>query len=324
VAERLLLAAAALAGVPALLVAYIALVEGALSRSGSRRLAAARPWLWLAPALLLLLVFLIYPVVSTAYLSLLDARSEQFVGLANYRYLFGDAAFLEALRNNALWLVLFTAFVVGLGLLIAVLTERVRYASLARAVVFLPMAVSFVAAGVIWRFMYDYRPVGTPQTGVVNALLTLLPGTTPHAWLTESPINTLALITAAVWSWTGFGTIILAAGLKGIPTEIVEAARIDGAGEWRIFWRVLAPLLAPAVAVCTTVMVVTALKAFDIVYVMTNGAYGTEVIANRMYKEMFSLQDFGRASAIAVVLLAAIAPVMLLNVRRFRGSEAHP
>ena len=320
--EQLLLAAAALAAVPALLIAYILLVEGALRRSHRRRLAAARPWLWLAPALSLLLVFLVYPAINTIYLSLLDARSVAFVGLANYRSLFGDAAILQALRNNALWLVLFTGLVVGLGLLIAVLTERVRYASLARAAVFLPMAVSFVAAGVIWRFMYDYRPPGAAQTGAVNALLTLLPGAMPHSWLTESPINTLALIVAAVWSWTGFGTVILAAGLESIPVEIVEAARIDGAGEWRLFWRVIAPLLAPAIAVCTTVMVVTALKAFDIVYVMTNGAYGTEVIANRMYKEMFSIQNFGRASALAVVLLVAIAPVMLINVRRFRGQAA--
>jgi alpha-glucoside transport system permease protein len=322
VAERLLLAAAALVSVPALLLAYITIVEAALSRPGLRRLTPVRPWLWLAPSLALLLLFLLVPVIQTLQLSLLDARSEHFVGLANYRYLFADAAIRQALRNNALWLVLFTSLVVGLGLLIATLTERVRYTALARATVFLPMAVSFVAAGVIWRFVYDYRPAGAAQTGVLNALLTLLPGSMPHAWLTESPINDLALIAAAVWSWTGFGTIILAAGLQGIPVEVVEAARIDGAGEWRVFWRVIAPLLTPAISVCTTVMVVTALKAFDIVYVMTNGAYGTELIASRMYKEMFSLQDFGRASALAVILLLAIAPVMLLNVRRLRGREA--
>ena len=320
--ERLLLAGIAVIGVPLALFGYVLAVEGLLRLVPIRKRDALRPWLWLSPGLALLAVMLLYPAINTVYLSFFGPASDRFVGLANYRYAFTDPSMLTALRNNALWLVLFTSLVVCFGLAIAVLTDRVRYESLAKAAIFLPMAVSFVAAGVIWKFVYDYRPAGAPQTGTANALLvSLLPGVAPRAWLIEQPLNNVVLILAAVWSWTGFGTVILSAGLKSIPGEILEAARIDGAGEWRIFWRLIVPLLGSTIAVVATVMIVTALKAFDIVYIMTNGNYGTEVIANRMYKEMFSVQDFGRASAIAVVLLVAILPVMLFNLRRFRAQE---
>jgi alpha-glucoside transport system permease protein len=186
------------------------------------------------------------------------------------------------------------------------------------------MAISFVAAGVIWKFMYDYRPPSVPQTGTLNALLmAIIPGFEPQAWLVNNPpLNNLALTTAAVWAWTGFCMVILSAALKGIPVELFEAGRVDGASELQLFRRVVLPQLAPTIAVVATTMIIFALKAFDIVYVMTNGNFGTEVIATRMYKEMFNVRDFGRASAIAVVLLVAILPVMLLNLRRFRQQGA--
>ncbi|HTE87000.1 MAG TPA: sugar ABC transporter permease [Dehalococcoidia bacterium] len=322
--DRVTLALIAVFGVPLLLIAYITASEWLLGLLRIRRHDAIRPWLWLGPALALLALFLVYPALNTAYISLLNAGSQHFVGLANYRFVFTDATMLLALRNNAIWLVLFTALVVVFGLATAVLTDRVRYGSLAQALILLPMAVSFVAAGVIWRFMYDFRPAGAAQTGAVNAVLTaLLPGFTPQAWLINQPGNTVALILAAVWSWTGFAMVVLYAGLKSIPHEVLEAARVDGAGEWRILARVIVPLLRSTILVVATVMIVTALKAFDIVYVMTNGNYGTEVIANRMYKEMFSVQDFGRASSIAVILLLAIIPVMLFNLGRFRSQGSN-
>ncbi len=319
--DRALLALLAAGGVPPALLGYIATIEWLLRRLPYRRRAAVRPWLWLGPAVALLAIFLIYPSVETLRLSLFNAGSQRFVGLANYGYVFSDATMLTALRNNAIWLVLFTAVALGVGLLVAVLTERVRYRSVAQALMLLPMAVSFVAAGVIWRFVYDYRPPSAPQTGTLNALLTLLPGVPPHAWLIEQPGNNVALIVAAVWSWTGFAMVVLYAALKAIPPELIEASRVDGAGEVRIFLSIVLPALRSTLLVVATVLVVTALKAFDIVYVMTNGNYGTEVIANRMYKEMFDVQNFGRASAIAVLLLAAIAPVMLFNLGRFRGAQ---
>ncbi|MEA2638929.1 MAG: alpha-glucoside transport system permease protein, partial [Chloroflexota bacterium] len=226
-------------------------------------------------------------------------------------------------RNNIVWVVVFTGATVGLGLLLAVLTDRVRYEQLVKGAIFLPMAISFVAAGVIWRFMYDYRPPGLPQTGTLNALLmALIPGFQPHAWLIENiPWNNLALIAAATWAWTGFCMVILSAGLKGIPEELLEASRVDGANELEVFRLVIVPLLAPTITVVATTMVIFALKAFDIVYIMTNGNYETDVLANQMYKLMFNARDFGRASATAVILLLAIVPVMLLNIRRFRQQE---
>jgi alpha-glucoside transport system permease protein len=307
---------------PAATVAYIIGVERLIGLLPDRRRALARPWLWAAPGLALLFVFLIYPSLNTLYISFFSSDSSKFVGLENYRYVFTDQTMLIAIRDNIIWLIFFTALTVGLGLVTAVLTDRVPYESVAKGIIFLPMAVSFVAAGVIWKFMYDYRPLGSPQTGTLNAILTtILPGFEPQAWLTLAPWNNLFLIVVGVWAWTGFCMVILSAALKGIPTEVLEAARVDGASEFQVFRRVIVPMVGSTIAVVTTTMIIFALKAFDIVYVMTNGNFETEVVANRMYKEMFNVRDFGRASAIAILLLAAIVPVMLINIRRFQQQE---
>jgi alpha-glucoside transport system permease protein len=301
---------------------YIVLAERALRLLPERRQKHIRPWLWIGPALLLLTVFLIYPSVHTLVLSFFNADSTRPVGLDNYAYIATDQSMLIALRNNLLWVVLFSGLTVALGLLTAILTDRVPYEGVAKGVIFLPMAISFVAAGVIWRFMYDYRPPGVPQTGTLNAVLTaLIPGFEPQAWLINPSINNLGLIVAGVWTWTGFCLVILSAALKGIPSDVIEAARVDGATELQIFQRIILPMMSPTIAVVVTTMIIFALKAFDIVYIMTNGNYDTEVIANRMYKELFNFRNFGRASAIAVLLLAAIVPVMILNISRIRAQE---
>jgi alpha-glucoside transport system permease protein len=314
----LLVALGAVVGVPLALTLYIFLSDKGVSRAGSRWREKLRPWVWLLPGLFLLVVFLIYPVVNTIVLSFKNADSSVFVGLKNYAYIFTDPSMLIVLRNNALWLVFFTLVTVTLGLLIAVLTNRVRYEAVAKAFIFLPLAISFVAAGVIWRFMYAFQPKGTAQVGTVNAVLTsVIPSFQPVAWLFNPVTNNWALIVAGIWVWTGFAMVILSAGLKGIPSQLLEAARIDGAREGQIFFRVVLPLMMPTVTVVTVTLVINVLKIFDIVYVMTNGALGTEVIANRMYKEMFNYNNFGMASALAVLLLAAIVPVMLMNIRRF-------
>jgi len=321
--ERLVQAAIAVIGVPSATVGYIILAEKLLSLLPDHQRPRLRPWIWLAPALALLVVFLVYPTVNTLVLSFRSADSSAWVGLANYHAILSDPAVLLALRNNAIWVVGFTSAAVALGLLIAALADRVPYEGFAKGVVFLPMAISFVAAGVIWKFMYDYKSPPLPQTGTLNAVLSaLVPGFQPQAWLANNPpLNTLMLIVPAVWIWTGFCMVVLSAGLKGISPELLEAARVDGASELQIFGQVIVPMLGSTIAVVATTMVVFALKAFDIVYVMTNGNFDTEVIANRMYKELFNVRDFGRASAIAVVLLAAIVPVMLLNIHRFRQQE---
>ncbi|HBY94237.1 MAG TPA: ABC transporter [Chloroflexi bacterium] len=320
-ASRLLLAIIVIVGVPAATVAYVWLVERVVALLPNKSQPRVRPWLWVGPALALLTFYLIYPTINTAYLSLLNADSTKFVGLENYVYFFTNNATLTALRNNVLWLIFFTLLTVTLGLLIAVLFDRVSYEAAAKALIFMPLALSFVAAGVIWKLMYDFQPPGRPQTGTLNAIGTLFGGD-PVAWLVNRPTNNPALIWVGVWMWTGFAMVILSAGLKGIPTEILEAGRVDGANEWQILRRITIPMLGSTIAVVATTMVIWALKVFDIVYVMTNGNFGTEVIANRMYKEMFNFRNFGRASAIAIVLLLAIIPVMLVNIRRFREQEA--
>jgi alpha-glucoside transport system permease protein len=278
------------------------------------------PWVYLAPALLILGFFLVYPIINTIYLSFLDAKSEVFVGFSNYIFALSKKPMLIAFRNNLLWLVIFTAFTVSLGLIFAVIFDRVRYEPIVKSIIFLPMAISFVGAGVIWKFVYAYKPAGEPQIGVLNAILNNF-GIEPVGWLVNKSTNNFALIAVGIWIWVGFCMVILSAAYKGIPKELLEAARVDGANELQVFWRITIPSMAPTIGVVTTTMIINVLKVFDIVYVMTNGQFDTEVIANRMYKEMFQFHNFGRASAIAVILLLLIIPMMVINVRRFKRQE---
>jgi alpha-glucoside transport system permease protein len=223
---------------------------------------------------------------------------------------------LIAFRNNALWLIFFIVLSVGMGLILAVLLDRVRYESIIKSIIFLPMAISMVGAGVIWRFIYAYRPSQVSQIGFLNAVIKFFSDRTV-GWLVVRPWNNFFIIIVGVWIWTGFCMVILSAAHKNMPKELIESARIDGASEWQIFWRISFPLLRPTLAVLTTTLVVFVLKVFDLVYIMTNGNFDTEVIANHMYK-MLQYPDFGRASAIAVILLILILPVMILNVKRSR------
>ena len=318
---RLVTAIIVIIGVPATVIGYVFVIEQLLKLIPARRQDSLRPWLWLLPALLFLFVFLVYPTINTVVLSFLDKASKNFVGLNNYNYFITSPDTLISLRNNIIWLVLLTLFAVGAGLIIAILVDRVRFESVAKSVIFVPLAISFVGASIIWRFVYDYQPPGASQTGLLNAGVTAV-GFQPIAWIQTAPINTIALIVVAAWTWTGFCMVILSAALKGISVELLEAARVDGANELQVFRGITFPLLLPTIAVVSTTMVITALKAFDIVYVMTSGNFDTNVIANQMYKELFTNNQPGRASAIAVVLLLLIIPVMIINIRRFRQQEA--
>ena len=280
-----------------------------------------QPWFYVGPALLLLGFFLVYPSLDTVRISFYDKSAESFIGIDNYVRFFADRNTLTAFRNNALWVVLFTGFTVSFGLALAVLLDRVRYERIIKSIVFIPMAISMVGAATIWKFVYAFRPTGEAQIGVLNAIVTFLGGSST-GWLVERPwINNICLIVVGIWMWTGFCMVVLSAAYKNIPKELMEAARMDGANEWQVFRKVILPLLRPTMAVVGTTMIVFVLKIFDIVYVMTNGNFSTEVIANRMYKEMFSFMNFGRASTIAVILLLLIIPVMLFNIRRFREQE---
>lgn len=280
-----------------------------------------RPWVYIGPALAILAFYLIYPTINTVYLSFLDARSTNFAGLDNYQYAVTSRDMHIAFRNNLLWIIFVTLFSVGLGLIIAVLVDRVSYEPLAKSFIFLPMAISAVGASVIWRFIYEYRPPGRPQIGLLNAVINAI-GMNPVPWLIERLVNNFALMAIQIWLVTGFAMVILSAALKGVPRDVLEAARVDGANEFQVFFRIIIPMISSTIAVVATTVIIGVLKVFDIVLVMTNGNFGTEVIANRMYKEMFQFRHFGRASAIAVVLLLAIIPVMVVNIRRFRQQEA--
>ncbi len=407
----------------------------------SARKSGLAPWLWAGPTLLILAGFLVYPVIVTIYDSLLNSTLTKFVGPSNYFWAFTTQSSLIAFRNNLFWIIFGTMATVGLGLVFAVLADRVRYEPVVKAFIFMPMAISFVGAGVIWKFMYDWKPAVTQQIGLLNALLlalgdlsaanhtvllwlgvlagvvalatffiavirtraflqsflaiivlpiiavvfgwlinafgavlgisatdlallvqvvqlviglaaviifalTMAPdragkasivtaivsalclgllglaGFQPVTWIQDNSTNNWALAIVYIWIWTGFCLVVLSAALKGIPSEVIEAARVDGADEFQVFAQVLVPIISPTMLVVATTMVINILKVFDIVYVMTSGDYKTDVIANAMYYQALIYQNFGRGATLAVILLAAVIPVMIFNIRRFRAEEA--
>jgi alpha-glucoside transport system permease protein len=224
---------------------------------------------------------------------------------------------LVAFRNNVLWLVIGTGGSVGIGLLFAALVDRIKREAFAKTFIFLPLAISMVGAGVIWRFVYAWRPPGQPQIGALNALVSKA-GVEPVAWLQTPPLNTMALIIIMIWLQTGFAMVVLSAALKAVPVELVEAARVDGATEWQLFRLVILPSIRGSLITVATAVFIAILKVFDIVFVMTGGRFDTEVVANRMFSEMFKFRNFGRASALAVVLMIVVIPFMVVNIRRLR------
>ncbi|MFF4119069.1 carbohydrate ABC transporter permease [Streptomyces sp. NPDC001714] len=312
---RLLQIAIAVIAVPAIIAVLIISAERALGRRPHRAV-RVRPWVWLLPACLLTGGILVYPMADTVLLSFRHADGTGWAGLGNYAWSFGSAL-LPTLRNNALWLVLVPAVTLTLGLAVAVLGDKVRYERIIRTLLLVPAGISFAAAGVIWRLMYEYQPPGARQTGTVDGLFSSA-GLDPVAWVADPSVATYALIFVGCWMTLGTTALILSAGVKNIPGEMIEAARLDGAGEWRIFRSITLPTLWPSILVALTTQVIFALKVFDIVYVMTNGQFDTDVAANRIYSELFVAQNFGHASALAVILLIISSPVIVLNIRQFR------
>lgn len=280
---------------------------------------------FLLPGALLLAVFLVYPTIYTILLSFDRGRNGilgQWVGPDNYARVFSDPDFLAlglppagALWNNVLWIVFYTAFVVFLGLVIAVIASRVRYEAIVKAIVFLPMAIAATALAVIWRFVYS----PDANLGVLNAVLGNA-GVAPVSWLGDQRLVNGSLIAAGVWGSVGFATVILSAALKSIPAEIIEAARVEGATERQIFFRIIVPMVSLPMAVLAVTLVVNVIKLFDLIFVMTGGGPGkaSRVIAFTMWQEAFEAGQFGFGSAVAVVMLLLLIPVMVFNVRRFR------
>ncbi len=282
-----------------------------------------RPYIFVGPALVILSVFLVYPVINTILISFKDARSQDFVGFDNFDFVFTDESMLRSIRNTLGWIIIVPLFGVSIGLLFATLADRLsRGEAIAKSMIFLPMALSFAGAAVTFRLIYSFRPEGFGSNiGLLNAIKQGL-GQDPTPWLQERPWNNLLLMMIMVWMQTGFAMVVLSAAIKSIPDEIIEAARIDGASELQVFRRIIVPSILPTIVVVTTYMVINALKVFDIVFVMGGAETNhTEVIAERMIRWFFISNHDGRGAAIAVILFLAVIPIMIWNVRRFRAEE---
>ena len=282
---------------------------------------SVRPWLFLGPALILLTVYLVYPVFQTIWLSFHDKAGNDFVGTDNYAWAAKDSGFRQSIFNNFLWLLVVPAACTFFGLVIAVLTDRIWWGNLAKSLIFLPLAISFVGASVIWKFVYDYRAEGQEQIGILNAIVGFFGGS-PEVWIAMPFWNNFFLMVILIWIQTGFATVILGAALRGVPEDTLEAAVIDGAGPFKIFYRIMVPQIMPTIIVVWTTITVLVLKVFDIVLTMTNGQWDTQVLANLMFDWMFrGGGDFGRGAAIAIVIMVAVLPIMVWNIRQAASEQ---
>jgi alpha-glucoside transport system permease protein len=296
-----------------------------VERLGARWSSRLLPWVFVGPALLLLAVFLVWPAISTVFLSFgIEVRLippsltvTPGAGLDDWVWGLTNPQNHQLYWNNVIWLVVGTAGSVGLGLLIAALVDRVKRESLAKTFIFLPLAISLVGASVIWRFVYAWRPGGSSQYGLLNALWTGFGGE-PVAWIQTPPLNTFLMIVILIWLQTGFAMVVLSAAIKGVPVEISEAASLDGANERQKFFRITVPMIRGSLITVTITVAIFTLKIFDIVYVTTGGNFDTDVVANQMYLQMFQFFDNMRGSVLAVVLFVAVLPLMILNVRQMR------
>lgn len=291
-----------------------------LPGSWPRRL---QPFVYIGPAVAIMGWYLAIPVLRTLILSFKDEIGASWVGFDNYHFAFTDRIMLETFRNNLLWMIVGTSFSVGLGLLIAVLADRSRFEAVYKSIIFMPMAISFVGAGVIWKFVYTYKGegVGIQEIGLLNAIVLALGGQS-RPWLSLPPWNNLLLIIIMIWLQTGFSMVVISSAIKGIPMELLEAARIDGATEIQAFFKITIPYIKGTLITVITTIVIFSLKLFDIVRVMTGGNNGTNVIANEFYLQRFTYGNTGRASAIAIVLLVAVIPVIINNLREFNKDRS--
>jgi alpha-glucoside transport system permease protein len=302
----------------AIFVALVVLVFWLSERTREKTQNRLKYFVFLGPALILLVVGLIYPAIRTLYLSLFDARSVNFIGLDNYIWAFTQPEILTVLRNTLIWTVLVPIVSTSIGLAIAYLTDRMKYAAIVKSLIFMPMAISFVGASIIWKFVYTYQPdPNKPDIGLLSAVFKAV-GLTPPNWLLEAPLNTFLLIAVMVWIQTGFAMVVLSAAMKAIPDDIVEASMLDGAKGWARFSRITIPMIWGSVIVVLTTITVSSLKVFDIIRTMTGGNFQTSVIANEMYQQSFRALDYGTGSALAMILFLGVLPLIIYNVRQVR------
>ncbi|MEU8234045.1 sugar ABC transporter permease [Actinoplanes sp. NPDC048967] len=306
-----------------LFAAVVGIILFIAGRFGGRRGDKIVAYSYLAPTLLMLLVGLVYPGVRTIYQSFFDAAGSAFIGMDNYKTIFTDSDQLTVLRNTVFWVVVTPFVATAVGLLYAILVDKAKMESFAKALVFLPMAISFVGASIIWKFVYEFRPDqgNVKQIGLLNQVLVWLGGS-PQQWLVDSPLNTFLLIVVMIWIQAGFAMTVLSAAIKAIPDDIIEAARLDGVGPWGMFRFVTLPAIRPAVVVVLTTIGIGTLKVFDIVRTMTGGQFDTSVIANEFYSQSFRSDNQGLGSALAVLLFLLVIPIVAYNIRQIRSSEA--
>jgi alpha-glucoside transport system permease protein len=310
--QAMLALAIGIAGVWAVFIVVNTLVEHLPIRAAE----VIRPWVFVLPALAIVSIYLVYPAVRTIFQSFTEVPEGEGA-LSNYTTAFTTPEVQIALRNNVIWLLVAPLAAVVIGLAFAALADRVRNESLAKTFIFLPLAISMVGASVIWGYMYAWRVPGTPQVGLINAIIQGFGGE-PVAFMQVPTLNTFAMIVIMIWLQVGFAMVILSAAIKGVPVELTEAARIDGATETQAFFRILLPSIWGSIITVFTTIAIGVLKVFDIVFVMTGGKFDTNVVAVRMFDEMFRFRNFGQATTMAVILFMAVIPIMVVNVRNLR------
>jgi len=303
------------------IVAFLAVIAIILTLARlADRLAGRTRTLWMVlafagPAALLLGVGLIYPALRTMMMSFMDRRSDEFVGLANYQWVFSNPDSLQSFINTFWWVVLVPVVSTLVGLLYAILVDKSRFEKFAKSLLFMPMAISFVGAGIIWKFVYEYRGAAQEQIGLLNAVITWL-GFEPVRFLQDSPLNTLFLILVMIWIQAGFAMVLLSAAIKAIPHDIVEAAHLDGVNAWQMFRSITVPSVRPTLVVVMTTIIIATLKIFDIPRTMTGARFDTQVLANMMYDQSFTFGNNGTGSALAVMIFVLVIPVVVFNVRQ--------
>lgn len=298
--------------------AVVAIVYLLASRASTQIQSWLKYVVFLGPAAVLLLVGLVYPAVRTIWLSFLDARGEEFVGLTNYIFIFTRPELLLVLRNTLLWVVVVPILSTVVGLLIAYLTDRMRGAAIVKALIFMPMAISFVGASIIWKFVYNFEPnANRAEIGILSAIVKAFGGEPPN-WLLEAPLNTFLLMIVMIWIQSGFAMVILSAAMKAVPDEIVEASMLDGANQVKRFLQITVPMIRNSIVVVLSTITIATLKVFDIVRTMTGGNFETSVVANEMYTQAFRSGNVGTGSGLAVVLFLMVIPLIVYNIRQLR------
>lgn len=300
----------------------LAIIFAIASRANGKKARPIALTIFLGPALILLLAGVVIPGVRTILFSFMNPDSNGWAGFDNYIWMTQDPNVKTIMINTILWIMIVPLFTAALGLLLAIMLDRIRHESIPKALLFMPIAISFVGASIIFKFVYEYNEPKEVQIGLLSSVVKFL-GFTPSDWMLTKPLNTFLLMIIYIWTQMGFGMVILSAAIKGVPSDIVEASALDGAHGWRLFRNITFPMVKGTFIVVLATGVVGALKLFDIVRTMTGGNFGTNVLANEMYSQTFVQFDQGKGSALAVVLFLLVMPILIYNIKSLRKERTH-